>query len=232
MDRERYNLPKEKNGKMNNKRLKTFLNGVVYENPVLVLTLGICPALAQTGTVISALSMGVAASAVLVISGVVISLLRGVISQNIRIPAFIIIIAGFVSVVQMLMHAYLPSVYEMMGVYLSLIVVNCIILGRAEGFARKNGVIDSFFDGLGMGTGFLLALFFISVVREVFGLGSFFGIPIPHLRDYCIPILSEAPGGFLVFGFLISIVEAIGIKKSGKSNCSHCPSCADCNGGR
>ena len=214
---------------MKNRSLSIFLNGVIYENPVLVLTLGICPALAQTGNVISALSMGVAATAVLVCSNAVVSLLRGVIAHSIRIPAYIVIIAGFVSLVQMIMHAFLPSLYEMMGIYLALIVVNCIILGRAEGFARKKGVLDSVADGFGMGVGFLLSLFAISVIREVFGSGSIFGLKIAFLSDYSIPILAQAPGGFLVFGFLIAAVEALGIKKSGKRNCSGCPSCTDCD---
>lgn len=218
--------------KMKNKRLSVFLKGLIAENPVLVLVLGTCPTLAQTSNVINALSMGLAATVVLICSNAAISALRRVIPDTVRIPCYIVIIAAFVTVVQMVMHAYLPDLYDMMGVYLALIVVNCIILGRAEMFARKNGVLDSVLDGAGMGLGFLIALVAMATVREVLGAGSFAGIKIPFLSTYNIPILAQAPGGFLVFGILIAIVNKIGPKKGEKKrkefSCEGCPSAALC----
>ncbi len=217
---------------MKNNKLAVFLKGLIAENPVLVLILGTCPTLAQTGSVINALSMGIAATIVLVCSNVVISALRKIIPDTVRIPCYIVIIATFVTVVQMVMNAYLPKLYDMMGVYLALIVVNCIILGRAEMFARKNGVVDSALDGAGMGLGFLIALVAMATVREVLGAGSFAGIEIPILSDYKIPIFAQAPGGFLVYGILIAIVNKIGPKKGeGKRknfSCEGCPSAALC----
>ena len=215
-----------------NKKLSILLRGLIAENPVLVLVLGTCPTLAVSTGIISALSMGIAATAVLICSNIVISLLRKVIPDTVRIPCYIVVIAGFVTVVQLLMEAYLPDLYEMLGVYLALIVVNCIILGRAEMFARKNNVLDSALDGLGMGIGFLLALLAMATIREVFGAGSFAGIKIPVLYDYKIDILTQAPGGFLVFGILIAVVNAIGPKKGeGKRrqiSCEGCPSASLC----
>ena len=214
------------------KKLSILLRGLIAENPVLVLVLGTCPTLAQTGSVIAALSMGIAATVVLVCSNVVISALRKIIPDTVRIPCYIVVIAGFVTIVQLLMHAYLPDLYEMMGVYLALIVVNCIILGRAEMFARKNNVIESALDGLGMGLGFLLALVAMATIREVLGAGSFAGIKIPFLQDYTLPILTMAPGGFLVFGILIAVINKIGPKKGAQKrkefSCEGCPSAALC----
>ena len=215
-----------------NKKIAILLRGLIAENPVLVLVLGTCPTLAQTSSVLAAVGMGVAATIVLVCSNVVISALRKVIPDTVRIPCYIVIIAGFVTIVQLLMQAYLPDLYEMMGVYLALIVVNCIILGRAEMFARKNNVFDSALDGLGMGLGFLLALFCMATIREVLGAGSFFGIEIPFLSEYNIPILTQAPGGFLVFGILIAVINKIGPKKGREKrknfSCEGCPSAALC----
>ena len=215
-----------------NKKLWIFLKGLIAENPVLVLVLGTCPTLAQTGSVIAALSMGIAATVVLACSNVAISALRKIIPDTVRIPCYIVVIAGFVTVVQLVMHAYLPDLYDMMGVYLALIVVNCIILGRAEMFARKNNVFDSLLDGLGMGVGFLIALLAMATIREVLGAGSFAGIEIPFLSDYKIPILAQAPGGFLVFGILIAVVNKIGPKKGEEKrksfSCEGCPSAALC----
>lgn len=217
---------------MKNSKLSILLKGLIAENPVLVLVLGTCPTLAQTGSVIAALSMGIAATIVLACSNVVISALRNIIPDTVRIPCYIVVIAGFVTVVQLLMNAYLPELYEMMGVYLALIVVNCIILGRAEMFARKNNVVDSLLDGVGMGLGFLLALLAMATIREVFGAGSFAGIEIPFLSDYTIPILTKAPGGFLVFGILIAVVNKIGPKKGEEKrksfSCAGCPSASLC----
>ena len=221
-----------KNNETKSNKLSIFLKGLIAENPVLVLILGTCPTLAQTGSVINALSMGIAATIVLICSNVAISAMRKIIPDTVRIPCYIVIIAAFVTVVQMIMHAYLPDLYDMMGVYLALIVVNCIILGRAEMFARKNGVIDSALDGAGMGLGFLIALVAMATIREVLGAGSFAGIEIPFLVNYKIPILAQAPGGFLVFGILIAIVNKIGPKKGeGKRknfSCEGCPSASLC----
>ena len=218
---------------MQNKKLSIFLRGIIAENPVLVLILGTCPTLAQTGSVLNAISMGIAATAVLACSNVVISALRRIIPDTVRIPCYIVVIAGFVTIVQLLMQAYLPDLYQMMGVYLALIVVNCIILGRAEMFARKNSVVDSLLDGLGMGIGFLLALVAMATVREVFGAGSFFGYKIPFLSDYKISFFTSAPGGFLVFGILIAVVNKIGPKKGEEKrrsfSCEGCPAVHTCS---
>ena len=211
------------------------LRGIITENPVLILILGTCPTLAMTTNVISAFSMGIAATVVLICSNVVISALRKIIPDSVRIPCYIVIISGFVTAVQMLLQAYLPSIYDMLGVYLALIVVNCIILGRAEMFARKNNVGRSALDGIGMGLGFLLALLIISTIREVIGNGSFAGFVIPFISDFKISVFTEAPGGFLVYGIVIAVVAKLTEKKGGikkKSfSCEGCPSAAACNGG-
>ncbi len=214
-------------------KLAILLRGIITENPVLILVLGTCPTLATTSNVISAFSMGIAATLVLICSNIVISALRKVIPDSVRIPCYIVIIAGFVTAVQMLLQAYLPSIYEMLGVYLALIVVNCIILGRAEMYARKNGVLNSALDGLGMGVGFLVALLVMAVIREVFGRGSFAGMAIPFMDMFKIPVLAEAPGGFLVFGIVIAIMNKLTAKRGGvkrKSfSCEGCPTSHLCN---
>ena len=191
------------------KQLSILLKGLIKENPVFVLVLGTCPTLAMTDSVPRAIGMGLSAAAVLICSNIVISLLRNVIPDKVRIPSYIVVIAGFVTAIQMALHAYMPNLYDSLGTYLALIVVNCIILGRAEMFASKNGVLDSAVDGVGMGLGFTLALFLMATVREVFGTGSFCGYEIPVLSNYTIPILIQAPGGFMVFGLLIAIVNAV-----------------------
>ena len=215
-------------------KLSVFLKGLVKENPVLVLILGTCPTLAMSSNVISALAMGVSATLVLLCSNVVISLLRKVIPDQVRIPSYIVIIAGFVTMVQMLLHAYLPDLYQMLGVYLALIVVNCIILGRAEMYASKNNVLNSALDGLGMGIGFTLALFVIATIREVFGNASFANLEIKYLQNYKIAILTQAPGGFFVYGCMIALVNKItkgkAIKKKDFS-CNGCPSANFCKKG-
>ena len=215
-------------------KLSVFLKGLVKENPVLVLILGTCPTLAMSSNVISALAMGVSATLVLLCSNVVISLLRKVIPDQVRIPSYIVIIAGFVTMVQMLLHAYLPDLYQMLGVYLALIVVNCIILGRAEMYASKNNVLNSALDGLGMGIGFTLALFVIATIREVFGNASFANLEIKFLQNYKIAILTQAPGGFFVYGCIIALVNKItkgkAIKKKDFS-CNGCPSANFCKKG-
>ena len=217
---------------MKNNKLSIFLKGIIIENPVLVLVLGTCPTLAVTSNVIGAFGMGIAATVVLVCSNLVISLLRKLIPDTVRIPCYIVVIAGFVTIVQLLLEAYIPTLYEMMGVYLALIVVNCIILGRAEMYARKNPPLDSLLDGLGMGVGFLVALLAMATIREVLGAGSFAGIEIPFLNEYNIPILTQAPGGFLVFGILIAVINKIGPtagkEKRREFSCEGCPSAPLC----
>ena len=217
---------------MKQNKLATILNGIVKENPVFVLVLGTCPTLATTTSVISALSMGLAAMVVLICSNMVISALRKIIPDSVRIPCYIVVIAAFVTVVQMVMHAYLPELYEMLGIYLALIVVNCIILGRAEMYARSHGVIDSALDGLGMGLGFTAALLLMAIIREVIGAGSFAGVEIPVLSDFAIPGLAMAPGGFLVFGILIAVVNKLTNGKAIKKKsfgCEGCPSAGVCH---
>ena len=206
--------------------LSLLLNGIIFENPVFVLVLGTCPTLAVTSSVKGALGMGIAALAVLVCSNTVVSLLRKLIPDEVRIPCYIIIIAAFVTVVQMIMQAFMPELYALLGVYLALITVNCIILGRAEMFAGKNGIIESALDGLGMGLGFTLALTLMGTVREVFGNGSFLGMPIGVLQNYKISFLVSPPGGFFVFGALIAIVTALtngAVNGKRKLTCKACP---------
>lgn len=211
---------------------QTLLKGIIKENPVLVLLLGTCPTLAVTSDVKSAVGMAAAAAVVLILSNLAISLLRNIIPDKVRIPCYIVVIAGFVTVVEMLMHAFFPDIYSALGIFLSLIVVNCIILGRAEMFASKNGVVASVMDGIGMAIGFALALVAMATIREVFGAGTFFGLEIPFIKDYTIPILTSAPGGFFVFGLLIAIVNKFLSKKrkpKAEFGCEGCPSAAACN---
>ena len=216
-----------------NNGLSLILRGIFVENPVFALILGTCPTLATSTSVVSAIGMGLSAMAVLICSNFVISLLRKFIPETVRIPAYIVIIAGFVTVVQMVLHAFVPSLYDMLGVYLALITVNCIILGRAEMFASKNNPAKAVLDGVGMGLGFTLALFLMATVREVLGAGSFAGIEIPFLIDHKIEILTKAPGGFMVYGILIAVVSALTKGKAPykKSfSCKGCPAEKTCSG--
>lgn len=216
---------------MKNKKLTIILKGLIKENPVLVLVLGTCPTLAISTSVTAAIGMGLAATAVLICSNMAISALRKVIPDQVRIPCYIVLIAGFVSVVSMVMEAYAYSLFQSLGVYLSLIVVNCIILGRAEMFANKNTVLDSALDGIGMGLGFTLALCAMAAIREIFGSGTFCGIPIPWLHENPISILTMAPGGFCIFGCMIALVNKLSrgraIQKK-EFGCTGCPSAAAC----
>ena len=213
-----------------NKR-QNLLKGIIKENPVLVLVLGTCPTLAVTTNVMSALGMGAAATIVLLCSNVVISALRNIIPDKVRIPCYIVLIAGFVTMVKMLVKAFTPALDEALGIYLPLIVVNCIILGRAEMFANKNKVIDSAIDAVGMGAGFTLALLLMATIREVLCNGTWLGISIPILEENNISIMTMAPGGFLVFGILIAIVNKISGGKNAKKSfgCAGCPSARVCN---
>ena len=208
--------------------LSVFTNGLVKENPTLRLVLGTCPTLAVTTAAINGIGMGISATIVLVCSNLVISLLRNVIPDKVRIPAFITIIAGFVSVVQMLVKAFLPSIDKSLGIFLPLIVVNCIILARAGMFASKNGPVLSIMDGLGMGLGFTAVLTIMGAIREFFGAGAIFSLPVTaEIIDPMIVFLLP-PGGFFVFGILVAVSNAIA-KKNGKKavetiGCANCPS--------
>lgn len=215
-----------------NNNLSILLKGILLENPVLVLVLGTCPTLAVTNSVIGAFSMGIAAMTVLICSNAVISLLRKFISDTVRIPCYIVVISGFVTIVKLLIHAFLPEIFTLLGVYLDLITVNCIILGRAEMFAGKNSIGKSVLDGIGMGIGFTLALILIATVREVFGLGSFAGIEIPFIVDHKIDIFVKAPGGLLVYGLMIAAVTSLTRGKAPFKkdfSCSGCPNVGVCN---
>ena len=186
-------------------KVSILTNGIIKENPVLRLVLGTCSCLAVTTAGSSALGMGAAFTFVLVCSNILISLLRNVIPAKVHLPCYIVIIAGFVTIVQMVMHAYMDSLYTALGVFLPLIVVNCIILGRAEMFACKNSVVDSALDGLGMGCGYILTMLLMSSVREILGNGTWMGITIiPESIDR-MSLMNQAPGGFFVFGCLMAL---------------------------
>ncbi|MBO5816481.1 MAG: electron transport complex subunit E [Paludibacteraceae bacterium] len=193
---------------MKNKALNTVLNGILRENPVFALVLGMCPTLATTTSAINGMSMGLATTFVLVCSNVVISLLKNLIPDKVRIPAFIVVIATFVTMVQLLMQAYLPSIYDVLGLFIPLIVVNCIVLGRAEAFAAKNTVGLSALDGLGMGLGFSLALTLIGAVRELLGTGCVFGLNL-YSETYGMLIFVLAPGAFIVLGYLMALMQKL-----------------------
>lgn len=209
---------------MSNKLTYEITKGIIKENPVLRLVLGTCPTLAITTAASNAIGMGLAATIVLICSNAVISMLRKFIPDKVRIPAYITIIAGFVSIVQMLVKAFAPELNNTLGIYLPLIVVNCIILGRAEMFASKNKVLPSILDGLGMGIGFTVALLCMSIIRELFGNGTIFSIPI--LSNFIGPILIFIlpPGGFFVFGILVAIANKLSDNKdnSQKNSCAGC----------
>ena len=187
---------------MSNNRLSLVWKGLRKENPTFVLVRGMCPTLGTTTSAINGLGMGVATMAVLIMSNVVIAMIKNLIPDKVRIPAFIVVIASFVTVIEMLMQAYVPSLYAALGVFIPLIVVNCIILGRAEAFASKNGVLDSALDGVGIGLGFTLSLTVIGAVREILGSGSIFGLSL-GISDYMPLVFVLAPGAFLVLGFLM-----------------------------
>ncbi len=189
------------------KKSKIFLNGLIFENPTFVQLLGMCPTLATTTSVKNGVGMGLSATAVLVLSNILISLLRKVIPEKVRIAAYIVIIAAFVTIVEMCLDAYVPEIAEQLGIFIPLIVVNCIILARAEAFASKNGVVSSMLDGLGMGLGFTCALTIISTVREFFGSGSILGIQIYGKTISPMAIIGMPPGGFIVLGILIALIN-------------------------
>lgn len=212
--------------------LAVLTNGIIKENPVLVLVLGTCPTLAVTTMASNGIGMGIAATLVLICSNIVISMLKKVIPDTVRIPCYIVVIASFVTIVQFLVKAFAPDLDKALGVFLPLIVVNCIILGRAEMFANKNSVLASALDGVGMGIGFTLALFCMGSIRELIGNGTWMGITVTaNLWDPIIVFLL-APGGFLVFGGLIALVNHLtngkGVKRK-DFGCAGCPSASVCH---
>ena len=191
---------------MNN--FKIMMNGIVKENPTFVLLLGMCPTLGTTSSAIYGMGMGLATMFVLICSNVVISSIKNLIPDMVRIPSFIVVIASFVTLLQMVMQAYVSALYATLGLFIPLIVVNCILLGRAEAFAAKNGPVPSFFDGLGMGLGFTIALTLLGAVRELLGTGKIFDISL-YSEDYGMLIFVLAPGAFLALGYLIAIVNKL-----------------------
>lgn len=214
-----------------NKVIERLGNGLLKENPTFVLMLGMCPTLAVTTTVMNGIGMGIATTAVLVMSNLMISLLRNVIPDRVRMPAFIVIIATFVTIVEFLMHGYVPGLYVSLGIFIPLIVVNCIILGRAEAYASQNPVLLSIFDGIGMGLGFTLGLFCIAMFRELFGTGQLFGHQIMPSIYEPVGILVMAPGAFFVLAILTAIQNKFKInagKKEGKSVGSMDFDCSSC----
>ncbi len=219
-----------------NSAKERLVNGIVKENPTFVLMLGMCPTLAVTTSAVNGLGMGLTTTVVLALSNVFISLLRGIIPDKVRIPAFIVIIASFVTVVELLLQGYIPFLYDALGIYIPLIVVNCIILGRAEAYAYKNPVLPSLFDGIGMGLGFSAALTCIGAVRELLGAGEIFGIHVMPESYVPVSIFIMAPGAFFVLALLTAIQNKVKIsgERKGKdmsriqSGCgSDCMNCSD-----
>ena len=224
-----------------NKAAERLYNGLVKENPTFVLMLGMCPTLAVTTLAVNGIGMGLTTTVILALSNVMISALRKVIPDGVRMPAYIVIVASFVTIVQFLLQAYLPDLYDSLGIYIPLIVVNCIILGRAEAYASKNPVIPSFFDGLGMGLGFTVGLTAIGIVRELIGSGKIFGFQVMPSAYEPVTIFILAPGAFLVLTLLVALqnrlkrsLEKKGIETKIGSGCTgECASCQEsCKGGK
>ena len=223
-----------------NKCIERLYNGIIKENPTFVLILGMCPTLAVTSSLVNGAGMGLSTMAVLVLSNMVISMLRNIIPNGVRVPAFIVIVASFVTILQFLLEAYLPSLNSALGIYIPLIVVNCIILGRAESYASKNPVLPSIFDGLGMGLGFTIALSLLGGFREILGAGTILGINIPHWDG--IGIFVMAPGAFLVLACLVAVMKIVREKMAAKGkplaepsgcitgDCAGCGMSAACTG--
>ena len=218
---------------MSNKSKSSIITtGIIKENPVLVLLIGTCPTLATSSSASNGLGMGLSTTAVLIAANVVISLLRKVIPDKVRIPCYIVVIAGFVTVVQFLLEAYVPALYKSLGLFIPLIVVNCIILGRAEAFANKNTVFDSALDGIGMGLGFTLTLTVMGTIRELLGAGTWFGMTVFGSWFTPIGFFNLAPGGFFVFGVLIAVLNVLTNGKALKKksfSCGTCPMYNSCN---
>lgn len=220
-----------------NKYTERLYNGIVKENPTFVMMLGMCPTLAVTTSAINGLGMGLSTTVVLVLSNMLISMLRKVIPDSVRMPAFIVVVASFVTMVQFILQGFVPSLYNSLGVFIPLIVVNCIILGRAESYASKNPVLPSIFDGLGMGLGFTFGLTLIGIVRELIGAGKIFDIQIMPSAYEPVTIFILAPGAFLVLAFICAIrsvimkkMEERGKKVEVKAGCAEggCASCSGC----
>lgn len=223
-----------------NKCLERLTNGLIKENPTFVLMLGMCPTLAVTTSAINGLGMGLTTTVVLVMSNLLISLLRKIIPDSVRMPAFIVVVASFVTIVQFLLEGFIPSLYDSLGLYIPLIVVNCIILGRAESYASKNPVLPSVFDGIGMGLGFTVGLTCIGIVREILGAGQAFGKQIMPASYEPITIFILAPGAFFVLAGLTALQNKVklesakrGKKVEAKAGCGEgCGNCTNCGGGK
>lgn len=192
-------------------KMKIILNSIIKENPVFVLMLGMCPTLGTTSSAINGMGMGLSTMFVLILSNIVISLIKNIVPDKVRIPCYIVVIATFVTILQLCMQAYVPGLYASLGLFIPLIVVNCIVLGRAEAFAAKNNPLDSMFDGLGIGLGFTLALTLLGAVRELLGTGRIFDIAI-YPENFGSLIFVLAPGAFIVLGFLIAIINQLKTK--------------------
>ena len=215
-------------------KLSILLKGVIKENPVLVSVLGICPMLAVSTNISSALGMGIATTFVLIGANAAISILRKVIPDKVRIPCYIVFIAGFVTIIKMVIEAYAYQLYLALGIFLPLITVNCIIFARVEMFAKKNSVFDSILDAVGMGAGFTLAMLAIATIREIIGSGTWFGIELPVISNFNVPILVMAPGGFAVFGIVMAAMNKLSKGKAARRKefaCGSCPSAAFCGKG-
>lgn len=220
--------------KSKNGYIREFTKGILKENPTLVMLLGMCPTLAVTTQAMNGIGMGLATTFVLLGSNIVVSLLRNVIPDKVRIPAFIVIIASFVTLIGFLLEGFVPSLYDSLGIYLTLITVNCIIFGRAEMFASKNKVIPSVLDALGMGIGFTLALFLMGSVREILGSGKWFGMSIPAISSNPMLIFIMPAGGFFVLGIIIAVVNKAANRKPPEElkcseGCQGCPNSSECN---
>lgn len=207
-------------------KLSIVTKGIIKENPTFVLLLGTCPTLATTSSVINGLGMGISAMVVLICSNVVISMLKNIIPDKVRIPCYIVVIAGFVTCVQFLIKAYAPGLDKALGLFIPLIVVNCIILGRAEMFANKNSILDSALDGLGMGLGFTFALGCMGVIRELLGAGTLFNFPVLGNGFTPMSIFLLAPGGFFVYGLLVAMINYVSKGRAIKKKDFGCEGCA------
>ncbi len=195
-----------------NKTWTTFIRGIIKDNPVFVMLLGMCPTLGVTSTAVNGLGMGVATMFVLIMSNIVVSLIKDLVPNKVRIPAFIVIIASFVTIVEMVLEAYIPALYEQLGIFIPLIVVNCVILGRAEAFASKNNVFQSMIDGFGMGLGFTLALTALGIVREVLGSGSIFDFSLFGENASMMILFILPPGAFIALAYLAAVYNRLTIK--------------------
>ena len=208
-----------------NSPLERLYNGIIKENPTFVLMLGMCPTLAVTTSAKNGFGMGMTTMVILALSNLMISMLRKMIPDSVRMPAYIVVVASFVTIVQFLLQGFIPSLYDSLGIYIPLIVVNCIILGRAEAYASKNPPFLSVMDGVGMGLGFTIALLLIGMVRELVGAGTLFGIQVTPEAYNPVGIFVKAPGAFLVLAFLVAIMNAVGMKTRANKVVEGCDGC-------